>query len=150
MQISTYNFWHLFICWCFSPRFVLLYLFVYLINNAILNQIFLSIFPPIHPTLNCMIKYLLDSAMADIDLFRLAKIISNSASCLVGYCFARLNKSRYPPSPCPISVYYQIIIRSCNWKQNALKYVSIKHNIYIHLLIMYLLFLSAWCTGISS
>ena len=38
------------------------------------------IFPPIHPTLNCMIKHLLDSAMADIDLFSLAKIISNSAS----------------------------------------------------------------------
>ena len=50
------------------------------------------------------IKHLLDSAMADIDLFSLAKIISNSASGLVGYYFARLNKSRYPPSPCPISV----------------------------------------------
>ena len=41
-----------------------------------------------------------------IDLFSLAKIISNSASGLVRYYFARLNKSRYPPSPCPISVYY--------------------------------------------
>ena len=43
--------------------------------------------------------------MADIDLFSLAKIISNSASGLVGYYFARLNKSRYPPLRCPISVY---------------------------------------------
>ena len=57
-----------------------------------------------------MIKHLLDSAMADIDLFSLAKIISNSASGLVGYYFARLNKSRYLPSPCPISVYYELYL----------------------------------------
>ena len=45
--------------------------------------------------------------MTDIDLFSLAKIISNSG--LVGYYFARLNKSRYPPSPpCPVSVYYTL------------------------------------------
>ena len=44
--------------------------------------------------------------MADIDLFSLAKIICNSASGLVGYYFALLNKYRYPPTPCPISVYY--------------------------------------------
>ena len=62
-------------------------------------------------SVNCMIKHLLDSAMADIDLFSLAKIISNSASGLVGYYFARLNKSRYPPSPCPISVYYLTEVR---------------------------------------
>ena len=106
---------------------MLLYLFVYLINNAILNQIFLSIFPPIHPTLSCMIKHLLDSAMADIDLFSLAKIISNSASGLVGYYFARLNKSLYPPSPCPISVYYRYMFLECLMLIIMISYVIIIH-----------------------
>ena len=42
--------------------------------------------------------------MADIDLFSLAKTISNSACGLVRYCLSRLNKSPYPPLPYPINV----------------------------------------------
>lgn len=42
-----------------------------------------------------MINHLSDAAMADIDLFSLAKMISNSVFGLIGYHFARLNEFRY-------------------------------------------------------
>ena len=50
--------------------------------------------------------------MADIDLFSLAKIISYSASDLVGYYFAHVNKSRYPQ-------YYLLIREESYYELNC-------------------------------
>ena len=44
---------------------------------------------------------------------------------LVGYCLPRLNKFWYPPSPCPITVYYHFFLKKRYCHRNILYLVSI-------------------------